>query len=260
MVDKILKQNKKQQKFPWPDAKECAISLTFDDAYISQIDEGIPLFNKYNIKATFYISPIHVKRRILAWKDALIKGHEIGNHTMTHPCTGNYLFSKNNALENYTLEQVEKEIDKANDYIKKFLGILPCSFAYPCGQKYVGRGIDVKSYVPLVAKKFLTGRGFRDESSNDPWFCDFSQLLGMGSDGKTFKELIGLVEDSKKFGRWLILAGHQIKESGEQTTFVSVLEKLCEYFQDPANKVWIDTVENVARYIQNTCQQKYDQL
>ena len=254
MIDKLSKQDKKQQKFPWPNSKQCAVSLTFDDAFINQIDKGIPLFDKYNIKATFYISPIHVKRRIEAWKEALRNGYEIGNHTMTHPCTGNYLFSRNNALEDYTLEQIEHELDKANDYIKNMFGILPCSFAYPCGQKYVGCGINVKSYVPVVAKKFLTGRGFSDESSNDPWFCDFSQLLGMPSDGKTFEELISLIEYSKKLGRWLILVGHQIKETGEQTTFISVLEKLCNYFQDSVNGVWIDTVENIARYTKNTCE------
>lgn len=256
--DKIFKKDEKITKFSWPDGKISAISLTFDDAHISQIDKGIPLFDKYNIKATFYISPTSIKRRISAWKEAIKNGHEIGNHTMHHPCTGNYIFSRNSALENYTLEQMEYELDEANDFIKNVLDISPSSFAYPCGQKYIGRGLGVKSYVPLIAKKFLTGRGFLDESSNDPWFCDFSQLLGMGSDGKTFEELIRLVEFSKRFGHWLILVGHKTKESEIQSTQISVLEKLCEYFQNPANGIWIDTVENIAKYIQKIRKVNYN--
>lgn len=260
MTDKNFKQNKLQQKFPWPDDKECAVSLTFDDARFSQIKNGIPLFNKYNIKATFYVSPNRLKRLIAPWKDALRNGHEIGNHTMSHPCTGNYLFSKDNALENYTLEQIEDELDKANYCINTLLGVLPRNFAYPCGQKFVGRGSNVKSYVPLIAKKFFTGRGFLDESANDPWFCDFSQLLSLESDGKTFDELIKLIDYSKTFGLWLILAGHRIRGSGIQTTFISVLEEMCEYFKDPENRIWVGTVDKIGRYIQKIRQEKYNEL
>jgi peptidoglycan/xylan/chitin deacetylase (PgdA/CDA1 family) len=248
--DIIFKKDKKQPRFPSPEGKECAISLSFDDAHISQIDKGIPLLDKYNIKATFYISPTYLKRRIGAWKEALRNGHEIGNHTINHPCTGNFIFSKDSALENYTLEQMDDELDKANEYIKNFLGILPSSFAYPCGQKFVGRGLDVKSYVPLIAKKFFTGRGYFDESSNDPWFCDFSQLLAMGSDGKTFEELIKLIEFSKRYGQWLIFAGHKTKEGEIQSTSISVLEKLCIYLNNTTNGIWVDTIENIAKYIQ----------
>ncbi|TFG15686.1 MAG: polysaccharide deacetylase [Promethearchaeota archaeon] len=251
MTDKDFKHNVLKQKFLWPNDTKCAVSLTFDDAHSSQITNGIPLFSKYNIIATFYVSPNNLKRRVNAWKEIIEKGHEIGNHTMSHPCTGNYLFSKDNALENYTLQQIEDDLDKANDYINSVLGIKPRNFAYPCGQKFIGRGVNVESYVPLIAKKFFTGRGYLDESSNDPCFCDFSQLLAMGSDGKTFEELIKLIEISKRLGQWLILVGHKIKQSGVETTYISVLEKLCEYFNDPTNKIWVSTVENIAKYIRN---------
>jgi hypothetical protein len=39
----------------------------------------------------------------------------------------------------------------------------------------VGRGAATISYVPLVAKRFRAGRGFRDGAANDPAFCDFAQ-------------------------------------------------------------------------------------
>jgi hypothetical protein len=50
------------------------------------------------------------------------------------------------------------------------------------------------SYVPVVAEQYLTGRGWRDEESNDPCICDLSQLLGVESDGKSFIELKALIE------------------------------------------------------------------
>ncbi len=236
--------------FPWPEGKQCAVSLTFDDARLTQIDAGIPLLNKNDVKATFYISPNRFIERLQEWKAAVEAGHEIGNHTMTHPCTGNYAFSRDNALEEYTLERIAGEMDKANEFIYGKINVHAISFAYPCGQKFVGRGEDLQSYVPLVAKKFLTGRGWLGESTNDPWFCDFAQLLGMESDGKSFEELKRLVDMAKKERTWLILAGHEMGESGHQTTLLSSVEQLCQYAQDPANGIWMDTVASVAEYIQ----------
>ena len=60
--------------FPWPEGKRCAVSLTFDDARLSQVDAGIPLLNRYGFKATFYISPKSCERSIEGWKAAAEAG------------------------------------------------------------------------------------------------------------------------------------------------------------------------------------------
>lgn len=235
--------------FKWPDGKRVALCLTFDDARFSQIDIGLPLFEKYNVRITFYISPWRVLQRLDEWKKVALKGHEIGNHTVSHPCTGNFPFSLDNALENYTLAKMTDEMDNADQFILEQIGVKAFSFAYPCGQKFVGRGENVQSYVPLVAKKYITGRGWLGENSNDPWFCDFAQLLAIESDGKTFEQLKFLVDEAAQNGRWLILAGHEINSDGVQTTLVQTLEELFQYAQDPQRGIWIDTVTNIANFI-----------
>lgn len=241
--------NEPNQPFPWPEGKRGAVSLTFDDARLSQIDHGIPLLNQYGVKATFYISPNSLLKRLDGWIAAARAGHEIGNHSMTHPCTGNYAFSRNNALEEYDLARIEQNIVEANRFIFEKLNIHPVSFAYPCGQTFVGRGEQTSSYIPVVAKLFLSGRGWLGEGANDPWFCDLSQLLGMESDGKSFAELKQLVDRAAIENRWLILAGHEIDTDGHQTTRLSSLRELCEYATDPARGIWIDTVSAVATHI-----------
>ncbi len=239
----------KSPPFPWPDGKYAAVSLTFDDARFSQIDKGIPLLDRYGVKATFYISPERVPERQEKWRAAAARGHEIGNHTCSHPCTGNFQFARNKALEDYTLARMAGELDSANAFILEKIGVRAKSFAYPCGQKYVGRGVKVQSYVPLVAEKFLTGRGWLDEDANDAWFCDFAQLLGMESDGKSYRQLKALVDKAVEEGRWLVLAGHEMDTKGKQTTRLEPLEKLLHYAQDPDNGIWMDTVGHVAAYV-----------
>ena len=59
-----------------------AISLTFDDARLSQPDLGIPLLDKYGVKATFYLSPDNMMQRVDGWKKAVRNGHDIGNHSL----------------------------------------------------------------------------------------------------------------------------------------------------------------------------------
>jgi hypothetical protein len=236
-------------KFPWPEGKKAAISLTFDDARLSQVDIGLPIFDRYGVKATFYVSPDRLEERLEGWKKAVRNGHEIGNHTMTHPCTGNYPAFRFKALEEMTLDQMAREIDGASQAIEKLLGVKPESFAYPCGQTFVGRGKKVESYVPLVARRFLAGRKWLSEGANDPAFCDLAQVLAMESDGKAFEQIKSLVDQAADEGCWLILAGHEIGSQAYQTTLASALESLFRYAQDPANGLWIDTVGNIGRYI-----------
>ena len=130
-------------QFIWPDGKRLAVSLTFDDARPSQLDAGIPLLNSYGVKATFYVMSERVEERLADWKDVLAAGHEIGNHSLRHPCTGNFTFAREKALEDYTLAQMAAELDEANAWIERLLGIRAATFAYPCGQKYVDRGQSV---------------------------------------------------------------------------------------------------------------------
>ncbi len=237
--------------FRWPEGKRAAISLSFDDARPSQIDAGLPLFARHGARVTFYVSPSRMKERPEGWRQAVAAGHEIGNHSMSHPCSANFEWSRKNALEDMSLEQMRAELADANKIIRDRLGIVARTFAYPCGQKYVGRGRDLKSYVPLVAELFAAGRGYMDESANDPVFCDLAQLMAKSCDNLPFDSIRPLVDQALEKGQWLILAGHEIGASDNaQTTQISMLDDLFRYARDPARGIWIDAVQNIEAYIE----------
>lgn len=249
----IIAQEQVQERvkpITWPDGKKAAISLSFDDARLSQIDAGIPMLDSFGAKATFYLNPGSMRERLDGWKKAAAEGHEIGNHSMTHPCSGNFFWvGKGNELENFTIEKMRKNILECSKIIKDELGVDAKVFAYPCGQKFVGRGKNVKSYVPLIAEMFSSGRGWLEELNNDPMFCDYAQLAGREMDGKTFEQVQVLIEGAKTHNDWLLLAGHEMGEDGDQTTRLSMLRKLIEYSKDPANGVWLAPVGEVQAYI-----------
>lgn len=236
-------------RFRWPEGKKMALSLTFDDARLSQVEKGIPLLDKYGVKATFYISPDNLLQRKELWIKAARDGHDIGNHTVLHPCTGNFAWSRDKALENYTLETMAAELDSASRFITDVTGICPVSFGYPCGQTFVGRGNTTRSYVPLISEMFETGRGWLNEGPNDPEFCDPAQLTGMELDGKSFDQIKALIESTRKNGGWLILAGHEMNTGGFQTSILSTIEEVCRYAMNPADSIWIDNVREIGEYL-----------
>lgn len=238
-----------RRPFQWPDGKRMALSITFDDGRPSQVDAGLALFRKHGVKVTFFLQGNQIEKRLDEWRQAVADGHEIGNHSMTHPCTGNYQFSRHNALEDYSLSMMQKQLDSANAQISRLLGVKPQTFAYPCGQKFVGRGRNTKSYVPLIAKHFLVGRGYLDEAANDPAFCDLSQTLGTPFDDLDFEQMMKPIQEAVEQGRWVVFVGHEIGDRGFQITDIKALEALCDYAKDPANGIWLGTVSEIGKYI-----------
>ena len=238
--------------FQWPEGKQMALSLSFDDARFSQVDTGIPLLNTYNISGTFYVSPTAMLKRVADWKEAVEAGHDIGNHTLVHPCSGNFPWARHKALEEYTLEKMAQELDSASVLIHHVLGIWPTAFAFTCGQTFVGRGVNTRSYVPLVADRFLTGRNWMNEGPNDPAYCDLARLNGTELDGKSFSEALTLIKEARDQGAWLVFAGHEMNDGGNQTALLSTIDSICKYASDPANGIWIDNVSKIGEYVMNT--------
>ncbi len=235
--------------FTWPTGKRVAVSLSFDDGRASQVEGGTALLDRYGVKATFYVVPSAVEKKLEGWKQAAASGHEIGNHSLNHPCSGNFAWARAKSLEDYTIDQMRRELTDANRRITELLGVTPESFAYPCGQTFVGRGVGTQSYVPVAASVFVTARGWLDEAPNDPSYVDFAQLTGIESDGKDFEQILAIVGAARQTGSWVVLAGHDIGKGGAQTTRVAMLERLCAYANDPSNGVWMAPVGTVAKYV-----------
>lgn len=237
------------QDFTWPPQKQMALSLSFDDARESQVTIGTPLLDSLGVQVTFYVFPTPLKKQLDGWKAAIKSGHEIANHSLTHPCSINFAWSRKNALEEMDLKQIEQQLIESKKQIKEILGVETIHYAYPCGLTYVGKGTTTMSYVPLVAKYFQTGRDWMSEAANDPMYCNFDQLTCISMDGKSFEELLPIIEEAKKNKQWLILGGHEINTEGNQTSKTETIKKLVIYAQNPRNGIWIDPVGKIADYI-----------
>src|SRR5882757_3358271 len=119
--------------------KQCAVVLTYDDAINVDLDNVIPALDSLNLKGTFYLigsSPV-INKRLNEWRMAAKHGHELGNHSLFHPCNGSLpgrsFVNSENDLSKYTVARAVNEIRLNNTLLKAIDGKDKRTFAYPCG-------------------------------------------------------------------------------------------------------------------------------
>jgi hypothetical protein len=134
---KFLHERPKREgnELEWPFLARAAISLTYDDGNANNLDNAVADLNDRDIRGTFYLktSNPEVQARIIDWKSAFNQGHEIGNHTVNHPCRGHPdWLSSDFYLEDYTPEDIMQEVSKAAQWLDVNIGADPGrTFAYP---------------------------------------------------------------------------------------------------------------------------------
>lgn len=237
--------------FSWPNRCAGAVSLTFDDAARTQLDNAIPVLDRAGVRGTFYVS-VHRETWSAGraqWRAAAQRGHEIANHSLNHPCGRNFdWITPETALENYTLEKMEAELREASRLIREAIPEQrDFSFAYPCGQKYVGEGKARQSYVPVVARQFLAARGI-GEVANDPLRCDLHDVWSWMVQGIGAAQMIAMVEEAVARGKWAVFCFHGI--GGEHFAVATEeLEGLVRHLATHRERIWTDTFYNVAAHI-----------
>jgi hypothetical protein len=211
----------------------------------------LPILDAYGVRATFFVFRENIADVDLPrWHAAIQTGHELGNHTLTHPCSGNFRFARKHALEDYTLDDMQRELSDAQEQIKREWGVVPTSFAYPCGQTFVGRGTKVRSYVPLVAAQFRVGRVAFSEQHSDPEVCDLAQINGVDLDRLSIEQADCFIDRAIEEHGWLVFVGHEVGMDGHpQSVLTQTLEHICRRGKNPTQRLWIDTVETVGNHV-----------
>ncbi len=103
------------------DKKVCAIS--FDAAWGNeQTEELLDILDEYNVKTTFFLVGDWVRKFPESVKEIDRRGHEIGNHSDTHP-----------HMTQLSAEEKNAEIKNCSDEIEKLIGKRPALLRPPYG-------------------------------------------------------------------------------------------------------------------------------
>ena len=233
--------------------RKAAVALTYDDGLNVHLDKVVPALDSAGLKGTFYLTASRegVRSRIADWRAVAANGHELGNHTLFHPCTAvadgrdyrDWVLPEYD-LDNYTLKRVVDEIRMANTMLEAIDGRRTRTIAYPCNDR------DVKgaSYVPLIRGDLAGGRG--GTSPND---IDTVDVFGIGAvgvdDGLTAGQLIDMVKAAVDSGRLLVFCFHGV--GGEHRTNVALgtHEELVRYLKSRERDIWVAPLVDIAAFI-----------
>ncbi|MBW6511923.1 MAG: polysaccharide deacetylase family protein [Desulfuromonadaceae bacterium] len=114
--------------------KRCAV-LTIDDAFSSFYTAGLPLLKQFGFPATLFVNIDGIGgASYMSWAqlaEVAATGIEIGNHSATH----DYLVEKRSGEdEAQRLTRIRADLSRAQQTLRKNLGIEPKVFSYPYGE------------------------------------------------------------------------------------------------------------------------------
>lgn len=100
------------------------ISITLDGTWgANYTEEILQILKENNVKITFFFAGYWLEKYPELVKKIALDGHEIGNHTYTHP-----------HCNSLSRKELEKELESTSDLIEKLIGKRPQFFRPPFGE------------------------------------------------------------------------------------------------------------------------------
>ena len=238
-----------QESNPW-NGKKCAVVLTYDDGLNVHLTHVIPALDSFGLKGTFYVSDYFggLNAQIPGWRKAATNGHELGNHTVYHPCAGNLpgrsFVKADYDLSKYSIRRITDEIKTMNTILKAIDGKSKRTFAYPCVDMKIGDSF----YLNGVKNEFIAARGVsgRMPSIGE---VDLFNINCYGINGESGEQLVSLVRQAMDKKGLLVFLFHGV--GGEHSLNVSLEahRQLLVFLSQHKNEIWIAPMIEVSEYI-----------
>lgn len=224
--------------------------LTYDDAINIDLDNVIPALDSVNLKGTFYLigSSGVVSSRINEWRKVAIHGHELGNHSLYHPCDGSLpgrsFVTAENDLSKYTLARVVKEVQTTNTLLTAIDGKTLRTFAFPCGDLKIGD----KNYYDLLKNEFVGARGI-NPGLQTVKEVNLDNIESYMINGQSAEYMINLVNKAIATHTLLVFLFHGVGGGHNINVSLSAHSKLLHYLQQHQQEIWVAPMVDVATYI-----------
>jgi peptidoglycan-N-acetylglucosamine deacetylase len=238
-----------QDNTPW-NHKSCAVVLTYDDAIDVDIDNVLPALDSLGFKGTFYLigSSSVVANRMPAWRKAATEGHELGNHTMFHPCDaslpGRTWVSADNDLSKYSVRRAVAEIRQTNVLLQAIDGKTQRTFAYPCGDMRVHDTL----FYSWLQKDFVAARGVRGVFDT-LGRVNLDNVDCFAMNGNTAGQMISLVKQAMQTHTLLVFLFHGVGGGHNINVGLREHSELLHFIKDHEADIWVAPMVDVAEYI-----------
>lgn len=217
---------------PW-NGHRGAVTFTFDDGIGSQIKHVLPALEKRGMRATFFLVGNGFGSNRATWIEAARKGHELGNHTLTHASLG--------GLDS---AGVEKEISGMADTLRALdSSVQAVTLAYPyCATNdLIDRIADRQN---IVARTCGWYARFAWNEIPAKWMESTSFIV---TDSATSREALTEIDRADSAGTWMVTLHHAIEDDDG---YAPIPLKDLEAMFDRAleKKLWVATYQDAAAY------------
>ncbi|WP_198661664.1 sialate O-acetylesterase [Lewinella sp. IMCC34183] len=230
--------------------KAAAVVLTYDDAIVQHLDNALPVLDSLNLKGTFYLTAGFpgAREHIDAWRRAARNGHELGNHTVYHPCDatppGREWVAADQDLSQYTTEQLLSEIDLTNAFLEAIDGQTERTFAYTCGDTATADG----SFKEDLYDRFTAARG-TTAGLEHPATADLYNLKSYVVSGQRAEELIAWVENARRENALITFLFHGVGGGNGLNVANEEHRKFLEYLYRNQDDLWVTTAREAAKQL-----------
>lgn len=239
-----------QQPFKWPGNKKAAIVLTYDDALPSQLNIAIPQLDSFQFKGTFFLTGNLTEKDIVRWRNAAHDGHELGNHTLYHPCRSSAIAAAPHyQAENYNAGIILREIAMLNNFLFAIDNNSTRTYAYPCTETSVGGKdyTDTLKYSALI--KYARSGGDSNSIVTDFIHLNKFVVPSWGfANNPDARQLISFAKKAQQAGGMGVFMFHGV--GGDYLNVsADAHKKLLQYLQDQQKEIWVATFREVMDYI-----------
>jgi sialate O-acetylesterase len=236
---------------PWK-GKKAAVVITYDDAIDEHLDNALPVLDSLGLKASFYVTGFapSVQQRLNDWKKLATNGHELGNHTLFHPCMGNTpgreWVTDENDLSKYTVKRMENEIRMTNLFLQALDGKTERTFAYTCGDMRIADS----SFIDGMRHDFVAARAVRNEMHNiqeiDLYNVDCFMI-----NNHTAAQMEAWVKKAIESGSLLVILFHGVGGGNALNVSLQEHSRFLHYLKQEESNIWVAPMLEVAQHIRD---------
>jgi sialate O-acetylesterase len=227
--------------------KKCAVVLTYDDAIPQQLVNAVPALDSLNLKATFYLTAFFAKDRLEEWKAVATKGHELGNHTLFHPCaggSGREWVKPDYNMKGYTVQRMIDETRMTNVFLQALDGKTKRTFAFTCGDMKIGDS----SFMGAMKDDFVAARAVRNEMHRIEQ-VDLYNVDCYVVNNHSAAEMIEWVKKAGETNSLLVILFHGVGGGNALNVSPAEHSKFLHYLKQHEQDLWITTMLDAAEYI-----------
>ena len=229
--------------------KKCAVVITYDDAINQQLDHAVPLLDSLGLKATFYVTGFStsVQKRMDDWKALAANGHELGNHTLFHPCIGGKgreWVSPEYDMSQYTVKRMVDETRMTNLFLQSLDGKAKRTFAFTCGDMKIGDS----SFIEGMKNDFAAARAVRNEmhkiSEVDLYNVDCYVV-----NNHSAEDMIGWVKKALETNSLLVILFHGVGGGNALNVDLDAHRQFLQFVKQNEKDIMIAPMVTVADHI-----------